>query len=95
MNTFINNINKHECLICYDYYNKIINTKCNHFYCISCYNKWFIDKNKDKCPYCRNNIFFDSSIDSNYYNYYDNYYNSSKENIKFLDLVTYGLNYII
>ena len=80
---------KKQCLICYEDYNKIINTNCNHNYCVSCYNNWFIDKNKDRCPYCRNYIF-----NNNYGNNYDSNYNI-KNNINILNFVTNGLNYIV
>lgn len=44
------------CSICFEDYNfkseRIVKTKCNHFYCKKCIDEWF--KRSSKCPVCNN-----------------------------------------
>jgi hypothetical protein len=53
---------KSECVICYDEIekNNIIQSNCNHIYCISCFKKYLSVKSETKsklnCPYCRQMI---------------------------------------
>jgi hypothetical protein len=42
-----------QCIICYED-NWVTNTDCNHSICISC----LFDIQKDECPYCRKQLFF-------------------------------------
>ena len=45
------NIEKVKCPICNDNdYDKIINTKCNHTFCVACLEEWL--KESVKCPIC-------------------------------------------
>jgi hypothetical protein len=57
------NIIKSDCSICYEEVENtnIIQTNCNHTYCISCFKKYLTIKsetfhNKITCPYCRQHI---------------------------------------
>jgi hypothetical protein len=53
---------KSECSICYDEVenNNIIQTDCNHHYCIPCFKKYLSIKKENNtnltCPYCRQHI---------------------------------------
>jgi hypothetical protein len=71
-----------ECPICYERFNSenIIKTKCNHHYCINCFNNYLNSLNEKCdispcCCYCRNEI---KSI------YYKNNENFDKIKVKFL-----------
>jgi hypothetical protein len=61
--TKINFSNCEECPICYEQFNSenIIKTKCNHHYCIDCFNNYLNSLNEKCdispcCCYCRNEI---------------------------------------
>lgn len=88
-NKVIESENKIQCLICFDDYNNVFRTKCNHNYCIECSEKWFIEKDESFCPYCRRNI---NNVDVEY-SIYD--YQLLKDNVSTMDIITNGLNFII
>jgi hypothetical protein len=49
---------KTDCMICYEKYNYLIKTKCNHYLCIKCLSGIInISSTSDICPYCRQCIF--------------------------------------
>ena len=87
-NKIIESEDKFQCLICFDDYNTVFRTKCNHNYCIECSVKWFIEKDENLCPYCKGNI---NNVDVEYsiYGY------QHKHNKSTLDMITNGLNFII
>jgi hypothetical protein len=47
-----------ECIICYEEYNCLIKTKCNHLMCSKCLSSILnISPSGEICPYCRQSIF--------------------------------------
>ena len=48
-----------QCPVCYNdlTINNVMNLKCKHQLCTTCYSNWTDDQGKNTCPCCRNNLY--------------------------------------
>jgi hypothetical protein len=54
---FVNSI-EGTCVICYDNNQYMVQTECNHVFCIDCMYLYKYKYSKTECPYCRQNLIF-------------------------------------
>ena len=78
-----------ECSVCYSELNvkNIVNTKCNHLFCNTCFWKWADEHNS--CPMCRENIISKTKMMMEEENIRNNIYSLMEQETRYYDSISY------